>query len=303
MVVATDVYWDGTRGPVTPRTLRRWALHSINHCVYLITRPFYGEAGGDDVSGYRTTEGVWFKDREGFVNFSSDEGGYGYPKHMGLDFLRHKSCDGMSITFIRDVGPYQVHKVAIESLWTQKVPPMLQEGVVGAIARLRFDEHVTWIQKAINLATRCFFREQARDGLVHMETFHVLTPTFGYKIPTGHIFDSVVAQVRELLRKDGVMSALQERYPNVYGEVVEGTAKAILYRGRSERAKALLDLREGNSHAEEMLIKARAPAVAIPTPSTFSDLLNKIPSLFMVCTLAYLLLTWVQESHDYPYLN
>jgi len=262
LVVLTDIYWGKKNGAFAQSDAKFWAKYACDGSIYWIGRCFVGAAGADIVENFGgPVEGVWFRDADGMINFSSDSAGYGYPRHPSVDWLQHKTTEGLSVTYVDSKGPYSIFKIAVETPDTVKVDVNLQEPLQGNYSwRSR---ETSWFQIVPHTWTQCFSKRTR--WFVHNPTIASLGPTFKYKIPLGHTADVARGQTMKLLEADQVYVALKSRWPALATKILCDTADCALYAGRETAAQEQYDLREAHQTAEKLLVSARAPTfIAIP---------------------------------------
>lgn len=286
LVVFTDIYW-GKNGAFAPSDAKYWAQWSADGSIYWIGRCFVGAAGADVVENYGgPTEGVWFRDEEGLINFSSDSAGFGYPRHPSVDWLQHKTIEGLSVTYVDTKGPYNIFKIAIETQDTIRVEVKLQEALEGSFSWKK--RETSWFQLVSHTWTACLSKRTR--WLVHNPTVVALGPTFKYKVPLGHTADVARGQVAKLLEANQVFVALKSRWPALANKVLCDTADCAMYAGRETAAQEQYDLREAHQTAEKLLVSARAPTfISIPRLNA------RTLRVFFAMVVAWIFLTWIQS--------
>jgi len=287
LVVLTDVYW-GSKGAFAPSDARRWAEHSVSQSIYMILRSFHGAAGSDKVPGFcGAIEGVWYRDAKGMVNFSSDAAGYGYPLHPSIDWLQHKTIDGLSVTYLDSKGPYDIFKIAVENQSTVRVAVELQPAKEGEFA---WRKRATSVWQCVPHTWSAWCTQDRRGWLVHNATVAALSPTFKYKIPLGHTCDVARGQTEKHLGESQTYEQLVQRWPAIAEKVLCDTADCALYAGRETASQEQYDLREAHQKSEELLVSARSPKF-MPVPR----LNMKWVRVFFAMIVAWVFLTWISN--------
>jgi hypothetical protein len=279
-VVMVDVYWDGAKGRVSPEMLARYCKLSRKGEVYVITRMFSGLAGCDDVPGYKgEVEGVWIKDVDGLVSFSPDRAGFGYPKHYDVEWMRNKAFGGLSCTYLRSVGPFELIKVAMDGVMVIPVPTLLQTLSLGRVELVEIPRPGFYfgLARFVGLPTADLawwpgllrnWTEHTFKSPVHSATLAALRPIYQLKTGGGHNVDMAVAMSKTMILEDPMIQHVSSRYPMYVEELIWGTGQALVFSTKTSVANRYGSLRGDHNEAESTLLKARAVSW-IPSPSRY----------------------------------
>jgi len=260
---------------------------------------FPGNAGCDVVEGYEgEVEGVWIKDLDGLISFSPDRSHFGYPCHYGLEWLRNKAIDGLSVTFISKSGPYDLVKVTLDAPDVRQVSVILQQEYLGGVSYMSVPRagSLNWVyRKAIydrlnpSRLKRCleWLKLPYERLLVHHSILENMRPTFEVKSGSGHTLDTAIAYAKLQVFNDPVMKEVGGRYPAFTSHVVVGTANAAVFSTKVETARRYQALRGDMARSEAEIVEARAPVFSV-TPRKLMRIVMSglLVSIIFSCGLA-----------------
>lgn len=270
-----DVGWIFDVYHLTPGQVFEVARATTRGVVYVGVRDFRGYAGADPQvkvgEGPKAhtfpIEGVWWRDPEGQIVFSSDaEMGTSYARHPSVDWLfTHVQLGGLAISRAFTCGPYTVFRVVVQLGHADVALPT----EIPTITRVLILDS-SWMAKCTRWLPTWFphqWRARDHEFVVHHATFCKLNLQSVTRVAHGATVDTVIGQVATEFNKLPLLVALSRRYPLVWGRVQRDTAMAVLHHGRLEASTQLLNLRVEGGNAERALLSARAmatPAGALP---------------------------------------
>ena len=260
LVLVQDVYHSGTipTQAFGPDIARDLCKRSRSGHIYVLFRPFVGEAGAD-VFLTKRKEQVWRRDADGLIISVPDARSQPYPKHPDINWILKHTTDGIDSTHVNAAGPYLIHRLAISKPGAYIIgETVLKE---GSITRINVPlERIVGITGVFSRVMTALLPTMWRESswLIHTGILAQLGPRFRARIANGQNLDSAMIVVTKHLEEDPVASAIKAAWPWMYDDLIRGTSMAVLYTGRSQFSQLLSTIRGVYHQSELELIKGRS---------------------------------------------
>jgi hypothetical protein len=268
-----DVYQEGydCKAPLSSKTLLDLCEKSVRGTGYVVCRYFPGVVGQDSVD---YNEGFWIREN-GLILFSPGKTGVGYARHPDVNWLfETRSKDGLSITDLAQFGPYKIFSVAKDAEMAIEIDDNPIKTINGEIDYLTEKTVSPWFKSLESFLPYEFLPKSEESYLVHMPTFAHKNALFRGKVISGILVDSARGMVENSMRESNLCQELSRRFPRFYNEVVESTAKAILYYGRERETRSFSYILDKLDFSERLLFtnRVKKPSVLeqeVPTVKKF----------------------------------